>query len=201
MEPQPDLLEQVITFLRSRFFGKYRGIVDDNADPAGRARLLVRVPAVLGDVSVWAMPCVPYAGAGVGLHLLPEPGTGVWVEFEAGDPSFPIWTGFFWADGEVPEAAPASLKILKTEKHRLALDDDADEIAAENSSGASIVMAGDIVAEASGKLTIAAAVTAEAGGAKVDVGAAGVICDSGGTGKVEVTKAGVTLDSGAFQVA
>jgi uncharacterized protein involved in type VI secretion and phage assembly len=201
MEPQPALLEQVMTYLRSRFFGKYRGIVDDNADPAGNARLLVRVPAVLGDISVWAMPCVPYAGAGVGLHLLPEPGTGVWVEFEAGDLSFPIWTGFFWGDGEVPEGATATLKILKTEKHRVALDDAADEIAVENSSAASVVMTTDIVAEANGKVTIGASVTSEAAGAKVDVGAAGVTCDSGGTGKVEVTKGGVTLDSGAFQVA
>jgi uncharacterized protein involved in type VI secretion and phage assembly len=200
MEPQPALLEQVMTYLRSRFFGKYRGIVDDNADPAGNARLLVRVPAVLGDVAVWAMPCVPYAGAGVGLHLLPEPGTGVWVEFEAGDPSFPIWTGFFWGDGEVPESATATLKILKTGKHRVALDDAADEIALENSSAASVVMSSDIIAEASGKVTIGASVTSEAGGAKVDVGAAGVTCDSGGTGKVEVTKGGVMLDSGAFQV-
>jgi len=201
MAPDHDLIEQVATFLRSRFFGKYRGIVDDNADPASRARLLVRVPAVLGDTAVWAMPCVPYAGAGVGLHLLPEPGTGVWVEFEAGDASYPIWTGFFWGDGEVPEAAAASLKILKTEKHRFKLDDAADEMTTANSSGASLTMASDIVAEANGKVTIGASVTSEAGGAKVEVGAAGVTCDSGGTGKAEVTKAGVVLDSGALQVA
>jgi hypothetical protein len=195
-----DLAEEVATFLRSRYFGKYRGLVDDNADPAGRGRLKVRVPAVLGEVSLWAMPCVPYAGAGVGLYLLPEPGTGIWVEFEAGDPSFPVWTGCFWGDGEVPEQAGAELKILKTESHLLRLDDIGDEIRLENSSGASLVMDGEITAAASGMLTVGTSVTGKAGGAKVEVGAVGVTCDSGGTGKVEVTKAGVTLDSGAFAV-
>lgn len=196
-----DFFEDAAAYLRSRFFGKYRGIVDANEDDAGRARLLVRVPAVLGDTAVWAMPCVPYAGAGVGLHLLPEAGTGVWVEFEGGDPSYPIWAGFFWADGEVPESAAADLKLLKTESHLMKLDDTNDEITLKNSSDASVVMTGEIVATATGSVTIGTAVTSEAAGSSVEVGGSGVTCDSGGTGKVEVTKAGVTLDSGAFQVA
>jgi hypothetical protein len=201
MPQESELLEEIATFLRSRYFGKYRGLVDDNADPAQRGRLKVRVPAVLGEVSLWAMPCVPYAGAGVGLHLLPEPGTGIWVEFEAGDPSFPVWTGCFWGDGEVPEQAGAALKILKTGSHLLRLDDTADEITIENSSGASIVLSTEIVATANGSVTVGASVTSEAGGAKVEIGAPGITCDSGGTGKVEVTKGGVMLDGGAFQVA
>ena len=85
--------------MQARHYGKYRGQVASNADPANRGRLQVSVPALLGDQLVWAMPCAPYAGNGVGLFALPPVGTGVWVEFEGGDLDYPIWSGCFWADG------------------------------------------------------------------------------------------------------
>ena len=198
--PSSDLAEELATYLRSRFFGKYRGAVSDNADPSARGRLKVTVPAVLGDVAVWAMPCVPYAGAGVGLHLLPEPETGVWVEFEGGDPSYPIWCGFFWGDGEVPENADATLKVLKTDSHLMKFEDGVDEITLSNSSDASIVMNSEIVSTAGGAVTVGAAVTAEAGGASAEIGSSGVTLDSGGTGKAEISASGVSLDNGALQV-
>lgn len=197
---QAELLDDIVTLLRTRFFGKYRGTVADNADPTGRARLMVKVPAVLGDVAVWAMPCVPYAGDDVGFHALPEPGTGVWVEFEAGDPSFPIWTGFFWADNELPEAAPAGVKILKTGEHVLRLDDDAVRATLETSDDARIAMTGEIVASAGGSVTIASDVKAEAAGAAVTVGSSGVTCDGGGSGIVEVTRVSVSINNGAMEV-
>ena len=40
--------------------------------------------------------------------LVPLPGSGVWVEFEQGDPDYPIWVGCFWGSGaEVPAMARA----------------------------------------------------------------------------------------------
>ena len=61
------------------------------------------VPAVLGDTETgWCMPCVPYAGPNVGIAFLPETGSGVWIEFEGGDVSYPVWVGGYWRDGEVP---------------------------------------------------------------------------------------------------
>ena len=81
------------------------------------------------------MPCVPYAGASVGFYSLPEPGTGIWVEFEAGDPSFPIWSGCFWGDNELPDSGGAAIKIWKTEKLTLRMDDDSDEMKLETTSG------------------------------------------------------------------
>lgn len=64
----------------------------------------------------WAMPCAPYAGSGVGFFAVPPVGANVWVEFEAGDPDYPIWTGCFWGTGECP-ALPAigEVKVLKTD--------------------------------------------------------------------------------------
>jgi uncharacterized protein involved in type VI secretion and phage assembly len=180
-----DLTEELLDFIRSRYFGKYRGTVTKNSDDTSRGRLQVQVPAVLGDLKVWAMPCVAYAGKGVGFYSLPEPGTGVWVEFEGGDPAYPIWTGFFWADGELPDESDANIKIWKTESLTLRLDDTNDEILAEASSGS--------------KVTIAADVVSESGGSTQTVGSSGVVSDGGG-GKVEVSSVSVKINGDALVV-
>lgn len=90
------------------YYGKYRGKVVGNRDPGGMGRIRVWVPVVLGDVTRWAMPSVPYAGPQVGLFMLPPVGANVWVDFEAGDPAHPVWSGCFWGQGELPlpESAP-----------------------------------------------------------------------------------------------
>jgi hypothetical protein len=103
------------------FYGKYRGIVLNNIDPLQIGRLQAMVPEVLGEIpSGWALPCAPYAGTGSGFYAIPPIGAGVWIEFEAGDTSRPIWTGAWWAAGEVPmneQATPSqpTRKILRTE--------------------------------------------------------------------------------------
>jgi len=143
MDIGPD--NQLVAWARSHYFGKYRGVVTDNVDPTNRGRLKVKVPAVLADLDIWAMPCVPYAGDGVGFYMLPEPDTGVWIEFEAGDPSYPIWIGCFWADEQLPEdekgtAASPPLKIVRTEKGMLlAFDDDNKTISLSDEQGDNIL--------------------------------------------------------------
>jgi uncharacterized protein involved in type VI secretion and phage assembly len=75
----------------NRFYGLYRGVVTNNKDPRDQMRIKVRVPAILGELeTAWAIPCV---GIGVGAVLMPEIGTDVWIEFEAGDISRPVWMG------------------------------------------------------------------------------------------------------------
>ena len=109
----------------SRHYGKYRGKVENNIDPLMLGRIQVSAPAVLGDSTLaWATPCVPYAGSGVGLFLIPPTGAHVWVEFEGGHPDHPIWSGCFWGVGEVP-ATPAipQMKVLKTDGVTLTLSD------------------------------------------------------------------------------
>jgi hypothetical protein len=109
----------------TQFFGKYRGKVENNLDPLMLGRVQVSVPAVLGSGTLsWAMPCVPYAGSGVGFFAVPPVGANVWVEFEAGNPDSPILAGCFWGLGEVP-ASPAvpQIKIWKTDSITLQLSD------------------------------------------------------------------------------
>jgi Type VI secretion system/phage-baseplate injector OB domain len=111
------------------YWGKYRGRVVENADPLAMGRLLVEVPQVPAVAENWAMPCVPYAGFQVGFFAMPEINANVWVEFEGGNPSFPIWTGCFWAEGHapLPFAEDPLCKVFKTPNNMLLLDDTPEE--------------------------------------------------------------------------
>ena len=101
-----------------RYFGKYRGTVVNNVDPERRGRIQAIVPDVTGVIpGTWAMPCVPFAGIQSGVFVVPAIGSGVWVEYEQGDPDYPIWVGGFWGSAaEVPALAqagnPASPSIV-----------------------------------------------------------------------------------------
>ena len=58
-----DLSEKV----NARYYGKYRGVVTDIADPENIGRIRAKVPKVFLDVEAhWAMPCAPYSGNGEG---------------------------------------------------------------------------------------------------------------------------------------
>jgi uncharacterized protein involved in type VI secretion and phage assembly len=91
----------------TKYYGKYRGTVLNNIDPMQ----LGRIQAIVPDVSTllptsWAMPCVPIAGKQMGTFFAPQVGAGVWIEFEQGNPDYPIWTGGFWGiAAEVPVLA------------------------------------------------------------------------------------------------
>lgn len=99
-----------------RFYGKYRGEVIDNDDIEGRGRILAIVPAIPGSLINWALPCTPYAGELVGFFSIPPIGANVWIEFEGGNPSYPIWAGCFWEEAEFPEPLildPADAALVK----------------------------------------------------------------------------------------
>ena len=73
-----------------KFTGLYRGTVIDSADPLHKRRIRVQVPDVSASDLGWAAPCVPVRST-----ANPTVGTGVWVMFEAGDPTYPVWIGTF----------------------------------------------------------------------------------------------------------
>ena len=118
-----ELLQQLIERLDNRYYGKYRGYVSNVTDPEHLGRVKAYVPRLLGEAETgWAMPCSPYAGPDQGLYTIPDVGAGVWIEFEGGDLSRPIWSGMWWgkpAAGDVGQAdstarvAPLSSEIPK----------------------------------------------------------------------------------------
>ena len=97
----------------TQYYGKYRGKVENNIDPQLMGRIQVSCPAVLGSGRMsWAMPCAPYAGPGIGFFAIPPKDAHVWVEFEGGNTDYPIWSGCFWALGDLsPDTAIPQKKM------------------------------------------------------------------------------------------
>jgi hypothetical protein len=159
-------------YMRDRFFGKYRGTVRDVDDPEKMGRIKASVPAVYGENdSPWALPCVPFAGPSHGLVLLPEIDDGVWIEFEGGDPSHPIWSGCYWARDELPDPGGDQVRALITPSgHQVVLDDDGGTLQLVHSGGAELTMTDSDIT-----LKI-------------------------GSTKVELSSSGVSINDGAFEV-
>jgi uncharacterized protein involved in type VI secretion and phage assembly len=166
----------------TKYYGKYRGTVLMNIDPLQIGRLLVQVPDVFGaGTSSWAVPCVPLAGKQTGAWFVPTVGAGVWVEFEKGDPDYPIWNGCWWGSAAEPPAlalaglpvspsivlqttgqntlmisdapGPAGGILIKTLTGALISINDVG-ITLSNGKGATLVMAGPTVTINAGALTI-----------------------------------------------
>jgi uncharacterized protein involved in type VI secretion and phage assembly len=116
-------LTDVVEHLQSRYYGKYRGTVTEVGDD-GRIRAMV--PSVLGGVETgWCLPCVPYAGNDCGFAFFPETDSGVWIEFEGGDVSHPIWVGAYWHEGEMPARVKRNVKVIRTKgQQEIVLDDE-----------------------------------------------------------------------------
>ena len=131
---------EVLERVRYRFYGKYRGTC--TSVDSSTLRIKAKVPAVLGDQETgWCMPCVPYAGKNVGIAFLPETGSGVWIEFEGGDVSYPIWVGCYWRSGELPsDATPKVKAIVTVSPHKILLDDDAGSITITDSNQNSVTL-------------------------------------------------------------
>ncbi len=161
------------------FYGKYRGIVTDIQDPLMQGRIKARVPEVLGDgESGWALPCLAFGGSQMGLFVLPAVGSAVWMEFEHGDPDYPVWAGsWFGSATDMPAdlmAPPYKKTMLVTASgHSITLDDTPG--------------VGGITLKTSG-------------GQKIVLTATGIEIDSGTGAVIKLTGIQVTINNGALEV-
>ena len=165
-----------------RFYGKYRGTVINTVDPLQQGRIQAMVPDVTGPIpSSWAMACVPITGKQYGMWVLPQIGTGVWIEYEQGDPDYPIWSGCWWGSAAEPPAlalaSPPGVPsiVLQTQAQNTLMISDVPGAAGgillktntgamisisqtgiiiSNGQGASIVMAGPTVTVNQGALVV-----------------------------------------------
>lgn len=167
-------LERVVAdlqrFRQSRYFGKYRGLVKEVDGTNGRIK--AQVPAVFGDqTSPWAMPAAPFAGPSHGLVMLPEVDDGVWIEFEAGDPDVPIWTGFWWGDDEWPSPADKDVRgFITSQGLQIILDDKNKELILKHPGGGEIKMTDNDIT-----ITI-------------------------GSASIKLSSSGINMNNGAFEV-
>lgn len=162
-------------------FGKYRATVLNTLDPETRGRIQVQ----LGDryglfPSTWANPAFPFAGKGNGVVALPQIGSSVWVEFEAGDPDFPIWTGGFWPDpGGFPPLALVGATPLTPNIHL------------QTATGTSITMSDNPAQQV---------MIRTATGAMINIGAAGIQITNGQGASIAMVGASVIINNGALTI-
>lgn len=203
------LLVEVAERQRSRYFGKYRGQVKTVGEDADLGYITAIVPEIYGDTqeSPKASPCVPFAGQGHGFVALPEVDDGVWIEFEAGDISRPIWTGFWWADDEMPEPKGVLTRtFITTAGHKLVLDDDAGEIHLLHSDGAEMTMTGSDITIEIGQASItmsdgeiALKVGSTAMSPTIKISSSEIELKNGATGIIKISTSGVDIGNGAVK--
>ncbi len=161
------------------FYGKYRGIVTDINDPLMIGRIKANVPDVMGDQeSGWAMPCAPFGGNQMGFFALPSVGAGVWIEFEHGDPEYPIWSGCWW--GSVAEMPP--LLLAPPYKKLMIVTEGGQSITLDDTPGI-----GGITLETSS-------------GQKIVLSATGLEIDNGMGASIKMTGPQVSINQGALDV-
>lgn len=207
-----DLQQQLAHTLGDhRAYGKYRGFVTDNDDPQRLARVRLRVPSLLGEAETgWALPCLPCGGlSNRGLFTVPEIGAQVWVEFEGGNPDFPIWTGTFWQQsGDIPEEVqeqPTTLVVRTAKGHVLLLEDKdgAETLRLLHAGGAKLEMDKDdkvlLTDNNNDRLTLdgqnSTVILEDAGGNTLTMESSGLTIEDANGNKITMAASGITLST------
>ncbi len=196
------------------YYGKFRGKVVDPLDPLQLGRIIALVPAISEMPLSWALPAAPYAGRGVGFFAIPPVGANVWIEFEGGDVNYPIWTGCFWGEGEVPaEPALPTTIMLKTTLGTFSINDlDAElKLSLEAPDGLmSLVMNPTGIKLSLNEVSISItqeAITLSHAPSTVEITPEGITVScpesvtlNSGAASVEVTPAAISLSDGAASI-
>ena len=75
------------------------------------------------------------------MAFLPEIGSGVWIEFEGGDVSYPIWIGCYWRSNEMPSDVAPDVKVIVTAAPlELKLDDGGESITITDPNGNTVTL-------------------------------------------------------------
>lgn len=137
-----------------KFFGNYRGVVEADNDPLTSGRVRIRIFGVYDDILTgdlpWAIPSDPLMGgiSGWGGFIVPDVGSHVWVFFEAGDPTQPVYFGGAPARPHGPPEATENgtyprNKVFRTKAgHVIEIDDSegGNRIRVHHSSGTDIAI-------------------------------------------------------------
>jgi hypothetical protein len=170
----------------TKYYGKHRATVCNNLDPEGRGRIQAIVPDVFGIMpSGWALPCVPIAGKQEGVFVVPQVGAAVWIEFEQGDPDYPIWSGGFWGvAAEVPALALAPPPVPPGQN-----------IVLQTTGQSTLLLSDAAPTPLSGGVVLKSAT-----GAMIVVNDSGIYIDNGKGASIMLVAKTVTINQGALVV-
>lgn len=113
-----------------KYYGLYLAKVVNVSDSENRARLKVKCPAVYGDdVSGWCLPLgMPLGNQTADFHL-PVVEDTVWLQFQGGNPEYPVWTFGVAPTGWLPDKAVPGTYLKQTQNgHTFYIDEEKDEI-------------------------------------------------------------------------
>lgn len=113
-----------------RYHGLYAAKVVSVDDAEGLGKVQVVIPSIYDgdgqDAAVWARPSFP-----TNHFTVPQVDDQVWVMFENGDPTRPVWIGTWYASGATPPGAsptdkPQNRQVIQSPKGQLILIDETD---------------------------------------------------------------------------
>lgn len=118
-----------------RFYSVYRGQVVNNEDPKKINRVEINIPQILpSGTTVWALAKGQDGSLGSGFKgITPKVGDIVYVEFERGDPGYPLWSYHGYAIDEVPDQLNSNNKVgvVTPKGNYIVIDDDDDTLTLE----------------------------------------------------------------------
>jgi uncharacterized protein involved in type VI secretion and phage assembly len=143
-----DLLQPEETRENGRVEGVAIGLVTDNQDPDGMARIRVKYPwREDNQDSYWARLALPYAGKNRGTYFVPEVGDEVLLAFDKGDIEHPFVLGVVWNGQDTPPASNSNgkndTKLIRTRSgHEIRLLDESgkESVEVKTQGGHSIKM-------------------------------------------------------------
>ena len=163
------------------FYSSYRGYVINNNDPDNMGRLQLVVPSVDGQNAdpTWVPSKAIWGGKDYGVHIIPNIGDVVWVEYAFGKANRPMWSHYGWSKDQKPEEfSHANVYGFKSpEGHVVTIDDKLGKINITSKSGKRISILDD-------------------GGIIIDATEMGNIEISSGKSNIALTEQGVFIDVG-----
>jgi molybdopterin-binding protein len=202
-----DQLVELSEWRNEHYYGIYRGTVESVEEGDNLGIISVKIPDVFGPGHTVSRvrPCSPFAGDKHGFVAIPEPGDGVWIQFEAGKTSLPVWIGFWWASGEIPEPKGKLVRsFITTKGHKFVLDDDADEVTLLHSGGAEMKMTGSDVTITIGNASIEMSSSeiklAVGPTASLKITSSEIAIEASPVGSVKLTSSGVEIANGAMKI-
>jgi hypothetical protein len=202
-----DQLVELSEWRNEHYYGIYRGTVESVEEGDNLGIISVKIPDVFGPDHTLSRvrPCSPFAGDKHGFVAIPEPGDGVWIQFEAGKTSLPVWVGFWWASGEMPEPKGKLVRsFITTKGHKFVLDDDADEVTLLHSGGAEMKMTGSDVTITIGNASIEMSSSeiklAVGPTSSLKITSSEIKIEASPVGSVKLTSGGVEIANGAMKI-